>query len=362
MASAVQFGSSKLATMKHDPTETACMEYDPYVQCRARTVVFFDSDDDVTLMIQNYSDGSIFWSTDGKLTQTAKNVYLATDKKLGYDLAAELFVCGSCRSASPNISYFKTHACNQLMEGSIAFITNHSGSTRCVDAFPILPAYATVYQENEVLAWMNETEKGMNYSTIEEIQKEVHYENKKTNEMVTETITQVVPSFELVDKVGISMVPYNIKPTNIRTYKEKQIRMRMSNIVNLVTQVAKLCKQRNIPIEYVSTRRRNAKQFVRIPLKHTIGYKKSEVDPGKDVPEHCKSVIECLKTTLKPTRKVTNLEITRGWSGVVLRHEDCDDDMKQRCVDGLFVVLGRCMHGDVQNALHPHCLEGIQLY
>nr|WAB51702.1 polyprotein [Wheat eqlid mosaic virus]WAB51703.1 polyprotein [Wheat eqlid mosaic virus]WAB51704.1 polyprotein [Wheat eqlid mosaic virus] len=362
MAMSSQSDSRTLEILDSAHNDVPHMEWNPYVQCRARTVVFFENDDEVTLMVQNYSDGSIFWSADGKLTQTAKNVYLATSKGLGYDLAADLFVCGSCRSASPNISYFKIHACNELMAGSIAFIENHSGCTRCVDAFPIMPAYATVYQENEILAWMDETEKGINYSTIEEIQKEIHYENKKTHERVTEVVTQLVPSYTLPDKTGLSKVSYQVKPTNIRTYKEKQIRMRMSNIVNLVTQVSKLCEEQSIPLEYISKKRNKSKKFLKIPMKHTMGYRKNEVDPEHDIPEYCQPLLEHLVYTLQPTRQVNDLEIQRGWSGVVLKEEDCAPNMRWMCVDGLFVVLGRCSHGEVQNALRPRCVNGIQLY
>jgi hypothetical protein len=333
---------------------------DPYVRCEARTLLFLSTEEEVDIVVNHHGSGSIFWSKDGVRTQTNKNLYKAMSLGLGYDLAADVFVCGKCRSSCAHYRYFiEDHfACEKLVEKNCAYIKNER-FTKVVDAFPIMPAYATPAMETATLQWMSETSSCLADHCFQR-PRVVHFHNEKTNQDETreKTVTIEVTKDDFEEEYTVIKHAHRKNP--IHEYKEKQLRMTSGNIAALIDQVARIMKSQGKTFEIVGAR--GQKRFVKIPLKHTLGYPKREWDPLKDVPEDCRNFLTTYSEITQWTRNVYDHEVTHGWSGIVLSKMDVPQGYEQECVDGLFVVMGRCAHGRLQNALRPTCTHGLRWY
>ncbi|AIE45539.1 polyprotein [Yellow oat-grass mosaic virus] len=333
---------------------------DPYVRCEARTLVCLETEEEADMMVSHHGPGSIFWSADGKLTQTAKNLYIAVEHGLGYDLAAETFVCKQCRSSCRRYKYFidEHAACAKLVEESLAYI-KHGNKTFVKCAFPIMPAYATKAQETKVLEWMEETMKCIPAHCYK-AEEPIHIHNARSGE--TEVRIRVADA--RVDSVEHEQEKITVQAqqsTNpIQAHKTREIKMRTENIINLVDSVTKLCAKHGKKLEIVDSK--GHKRYPKIPLKHTMGYRKSEWDPHHDVPERFRSFVETYKEVAEPICRLRDEEIGYGWSGVVLTEQDLPGKYAQQCVDGLFIVLGRCACGQLQNALKVTCDHGLRWY
>ncbi|AGZ02786.1 polyprotein [Tall oatgrass mosaic virus] len=354
--------------VRKDPTGDTCplkgmgesgvVDNDPYVQCEARTRVYFQTEEEVDVMVNHHGHGSIFWSSEGVLTQTAKNLYIARAHGLAYDLAADVFICTQCSSSCANYRYFTEdhEACSFLVSQSVAYI-KHNKSTKVVEAFPIMPVYATKTQEAYILQWMEKTSRCLEGHCYVK-QDEIKIFNQKTgmNEVRERTIISPV----VVDEPEVvqSRTVYVKHSSPVQTYKEKKIKMRSKDIQNLVDSVAKMCQKKGKAFEVVDAKGKH--NYPKIPLKHTMGYPKSEWNAKKDIPEDMRSFVETYKDVATPVRRIDEINITYGWSGTVFSAQDLPEKYADRCVDGLFIVLGRCECGDLQNALNVECTKGLK--
>nr|NP_734265.1 P1 protein [Wheat streak mosaic virus] len=333
---------------------------DPYVQCRARTLIFLSTEEEVDVVVNHHGPGSIFWSKEGILTQTAKNLYKATAYGLGYDLAANVFVCGKCRSSCTQYRYFiEDHfACDKLVEKNCAYIKDDK-YVKVVEAFPIMPSYATPGQETRIIQWMNKTSQCLADHCIQRT-REITFTNSKTQEEETRVKDCSLEVFYDDFDEAHAVIEHAHRKNPVHEYKEKQLRMTSNNIAALVDQVTRMMHSKGKTVEIVGSK--GHKKFAKIPLKHTMGYPKRDWDATKDIPEDFRGFITTYSGVIQYTRKVQDHEVTLGWSGVLLSEMDVPDGYQEDCVDGLFIVMGRCAHGRIQNALKPKCTHGLRWY
>nr|QGT40981.1 polyprotein [Wheat streak mosaic virus] len=333
---------------------------DPYVQCRARTLIFLSTEEEVDVVVNHHGPGSIFWSKEGILTQTAKNLYKATAYGLGYDLAANVFVCGKCRSSCTQYRYFiEDHfACDKLVEKNCAYIKDDK-YVKVVEAFPIMPSYATPGQEARIIQWMNKTSQCLADHCIQRA-REITFTNSKTQEEETRVKDCSMEVFYDDFDEAHAVIEHAHRKNPVHEYKEKQLRMTSNNIAALVDQVTRMMHSKGKTVEIVGSK--GHKKFAKIPLKHTMGYPKRDWDATKDIPEDFRGFITTYSGVIQYTRKVQDHEVTLGWSGVLLSEMDVPDGYQEDCVDGLFIVMGRCAHGRIQNALKPKCTHGLRWY
>jgi hypothetical protein len=328
-------------------------------RCDARTLFFFEKEEEISNLIDTHGHGSIFTTKSGQLTQVAKNLYVAFRHGLGYDIAGEVFVCSKCRTSAPNIVYFRANhdICDELVRRNEAVLVMKTG-TKTVPAFPILPSYATPEEEQRILRWLRETENRI-YADIVLMNKEVWYE--KSGERINEVITQQVQEGKMNEEQERDMWFHTMDNEGIRPsrrYAQRKVMMNTKNLEMFVLDVIKDCADRKLPVEFIDDRRR--KNFVKVPLNHMRGHQ--NIDPNNDIPDGSMKFLNHYGKIIEPTMRVFDMDITNGWSGVVFHPDDLPDYYKSRCIGGMFVVLGRCKHGILQNALGPRCCEGLTYY
>nr|WMY99539.1 polyprotein [Sugarcane streak mosaic virus] len=331
----------------------------------SRTTLIFNDYAEVEDFIQRFPAGSVFWTVKGKPKTIVNNLFKATQYGLAYDIAAEVYVCPICMTCARNKVYFTTNHqnCGELFRNKQAYIST-SLRLEVVDTFDVFPRYATIEQEKLVGDWMADMEA---YAHAEDDSIDIPYQifNSDTGE-VEERIKQVdlsvhgeIEEVERTYKVKITRSNATMLPHQRRA---NRVIMRTNEIKELIDSTLEICHNRNIKVSFVDHERKR-KLFPRIPLKHTIE-PQALCDPHHDIIPATEKFISQWKDVGEPTMHINEQWVQKGWSGVVLHKDDLEahPSLQEKCVDNLFVVLGRCKHGDLQNALKPDCCEDLVFY
>nr|WGH08355.1 polyprotein [Zoysia mosaic virus] len=328
----------------------------------ARTMLHFDSIEDAWNYIVGFPYGSIFFDRSGKLKPAANALLKATKLGLDYDVAAEVYVCRACLSCSTRSQYFTAYHsnCSELVAANEAIIHTKTRN-ECVSTFDIFPQYATQEQQQLVLEWMNDNLFEFE-ETGEQAQQDIIILDRVNEEIQTKSIT-----FECCDYGKIEMQKeriYSLTPKgNVKAlrvaHKSRTIVMRTQAVRKLIEEVVELCHAFDKKLEFVDVKK-NKKVYPRIPLKHM--HHNRETALLDDMYPECQSFCDMYQDIAQPIGPVDISHIKPGWSGVILHKQDLPQDYHQHCEGNLFVVMGQCAHGQIQNALKPHCLEDLQFF
>nr|QZR93813.1 polyprotein [Triticum mosaic virus] len=332
----------------------------------SQTLLHFDSEEAVYDFVWRFPMGSIFWDTNGRIKPVVNCLLRATRMNLDYDVAADVYVCRDCLSCASSYMYFSNYHydCRELRE-------NHEAVVSCkyeqhiVSTFDVFPRYCTQEIEQNVVNWMTETLERYDNEPLR-IEKQLQFYNHKTEQMESRVQEVQVTTAEYA--VSDTYVPQQLSlkgsvSAKLTQRRANKIIMRTHEVENLIRETIDLCDERQIPITFVDVKHKRC--LPRIPLRHMQAKPDiSEIVEQGDMYNEVGQFIEQYQNLAEPFRVIRDYEVTRGWSGVILHRDDLalDPQTQARCLNNLFVVMGRCEHGHLQNALRPDCLEGLTYY
>nr|YP_006666638.1 P1 [Caladenia virus A] len=326
------------------------------------TILHFQNEEDARWYVTRTANGGLFKTMKGNATQVALNLLLAAHHNLAFDVASEHFVCAKCKCASKSLSYFKkkhdSETCTWYMENKQASVSYGNGLIEVIPTYDAFPMYATPAQVTHAIAQLENALAFQELGPIDVV--EVKFFNSKTQE--TEVRTRAIPDSTthlIAADQCTSFLEPKVNQCNLRNVVNKRrIIVDSKTICDLTQQVVDICNEKQIPLVFVDHERK-MRRFPRIPLHHHVDL---TCDPLHDMYEECQHFVKTYASVAQPLTEVEDLHITKGWSGIILHKEDLPDKYKGDCVDGLFVIQGRCIHGNLQNALKPTCTEGLVFY
>lgn len=332
----------------------------------AETQLHFESLEGVDDFVRRFPHGSIFWTINGKPKTVVSCLKRATVNKLDYDVAAEVYVCPDCKSCATSIVYFQLYHydCKERQWNHESLVQS-GHDFKIIPTFEVYPRYCSQEQESSVLQWMKETIERTDEPSIVEV-RQVQFYNTHTDLVETRFKEVEMDEFKqdsLIQTISLRKKFSGSAKAKLAQHKINKLLMRTEEIDTLIKETIELCNERGTRVQFVDVKHNRC--FPRLPLKHMQPTPNQEqiVLHGDVYPDTLQFISQYQDIAMK-TRNVREYEFQKGSSGIILHIDDLEDEpqMRERCTGNLFVVMGRCEHGELVNALSPHCLEGIELY
>ncbi|CAA88417.1 polyprotein [Brome streak mosaic virus] len=324
------------------------------------TIVSFASGED-GLFLDRAACGSIFKTRTGKDTPIATAIRAATRRGLAYDIAAQLYMCPKCCSASDKVLYFDTNhndSCQWYLDNCRAVI-NKDWTLDVIETYNVFPVLVTEEEERRTLEAVDIALKPLGTVPVHDVVQVYdqkigeHKEVERNQEAAHGSEPAIITTTPVLRRQCIE------KRLLRHVHQANKVIANTVEIYDLMTETSQICAEKAIPLVFVDYEKKKRIR-PRVPLRHVL--ESNNVDPSDDLYADVVPFLKHYGTCGRPVGVINPRDIKPGWSGVVLLQDELPESLHQECVDGVFVVQGIGPDGQLKNALKTTTGERIEYY